>query len=168
MMEMQQKADNEKIEYIEKQIGYDFFEKNLLIQTFSTKSYAKEQKDLGKECASQEEFRTQGDALLKQFLIELLKKKGYKTPQQITEEKMRIENGENQATVFSSFNIPSEYFLMGNGEMMNRKLCAETFESLIYAIHQDISLCFGEGYADTEIKQFISKWFDLNIPDLSQ
>jgi len=157
-----------KIERIERQIDYIFTDKNKLVQVFTTKSYAKEQKDLGKDCKSQEEYRTQGDSILKNILIELLKKNGYKTPQEISEAKSDLENGVKLAEIFSSFNISSDYWLKGRGERVSIPLRAETFESLICAIFLDISSTSGEELANKQIRNYISKWFEQFIAIISR
>jgi len=157
-----------KIERIETQIGYIFTDKNKLGQAFTTKSYAKEQNDLGIDCKSQEEYRTQGDSILKNVLVALLKKNGYKTPKEISEAKSDLENGVKLAEIFSSFNIPPDHYLKGRGERVSIPLRAETFESLICAIFLDISSISGEELANKQIRNYISKWFEPHIPDISR
>jgi dsRNA-specific ribonuclease len=162
--------DPEKIERIEKQIGYSFDDKNKLVQAFTTKSYvkeAKEQNNSDKDCKSQEEYRTLGDAILKQFLIVLLKKNGCNTPKEITEAKIKLEKGEKQAEIFSSFNIPFDHFQTGGGEKETTTLQAETFKSLICAIYDDISSKSDKESANTEISEYISKWYKQHITNIS-
>jgi hypothetical protein len=79
--------DMDKIKGIENRIGYSFTDRDKLARAFTTKSFAKEETDHGRTCESQEGYRTRGDAILKQVLIEILTKNGYKTPQQITDAK---------------------------------------------------------------------------------
>jgi ribonuclease III len=79
-----------KIERIETQIGFIFTDKNKLVQVFTTKSYAKEQNDLGINCKSQEEYRTQGDSILKNVLIELLKKMDTKLHKKFLKQKATL------------------------------------------------------------------------------
>ena len=121
---------------------------------------------MGIDCKSQEEYRTQGDSILKNVLIELLKKNGYKTPQEISEAKSDFENGVKLAEIFSSFNIPSDHWLKGRGERVSIPFRAETFESLICAIFLDISSTSGVEIANKEIRNYISKWFEPFIPNL--
>jgi ribonuclease-3 len=152
-----------KIERIEAQIGYIFTDKKKLVQAFTTKSYAKEKNDKSIVCESQDSYRTQGDAILKNILVELVKKNGYKTPQEITDAKKALENEVKLAEIFSSFNISSDYFLMGKGETISERLRAETFESLICAMSLDMTLKSGTEISNKEIRDYISKWFEPYI-----
>jgi ribonuclease-3 len=90
-------------EFIERKLGYAFTDKSLIDQAFTTKSYAKESKDVDQPRESQESLRTIGDAILKKILIELLLEKGYSTPQQITEKKATLESESNLALLFKNW-----------------------------------------------------------------
>ncbi|MGB9175246.1 MAG: hypothetical protein WCB46_00735 [Methanoregula sp.] len=152
-----------KIEQIEKKIDYDFKDKNKLVQAFTTKSYAKEKYDKKIVCESQESYRTQGDAILKTILIELVKKNGYETPKEITDAKKELEEKVKLAEIFSFFNIPQDCFLLGKGETVSRHLQAETFESLICAMSIDITSKSDEETANNRIRDYVSKWFEPHI-----
>jgi ribonuclease-3 len=156
-----------KIEEIESKIGYVFEDKEKLVQAFTTKSYAKELKDKGRFCESQESYRTLGDAILKMALIELLIKNKYSTPEQITTEKSKLERKENQAKIFLDFKIPFDYFQKAGTEPESIPLLAETFESLISSMFFDIGAKskFENAYAG--IRMYIFKWFQPYIVSIS-
>jgi ribonuclease III len=156
-------SEIEKIKLIENRIGYVFKDKSNLVQAFVTKSYAKEKKDKGIVCMSQESYRTYGDVILKRILVELVKKNGYETPQEITDAKKELENQVKLAEIFSSFNIPPDHFLLGNGETVSRRLRAETFEALICAMFLDITSKSDEKIANSQLQDYISKWFEPHI-----
>ena len=158
----------DKIKEIETRIGYSFTNKDILIQAITTKSFAKEENDHKRPCKSQEDFRTHGDAILKEVLIDLLKEYGYETPQQITETKSQLENGVKLAEIFSAFKILPDHFQKRSGEGISLPLCAETFESLIYAIYFDMSTTTNEGNAKKEIKRYITRLFEPHINNLKQ
>ena len=158
--------DTDKLKEIEKQIGYSFNNRDRLVQAFTTKSYAKEENDHKRPCKSQEEYRTHGDAILKEVLIELLKEHGLKTPQHITEAKAQLECGAKLAEIFSSFQIPADCFQKRTGEPISLPLCAETFESLICAMYLDISSTTNEGNAKKEIKMYIATLFEPHINNI--
>jgi ribonuclease-3 len=140
---------------IEKNLGYSFFDKNLLNRALTRKAYALEQKQRNQDCEDQEVFRTLGDAVLKAVLVDLLIKSGCKTRDEITSKKKRLEREEMLAKVSQALGI-GPFIKLGVGEEKQKaneepKVLAETLEALIGAIYLD------GGYSAS--KEVITEWF---------
>jgi ribonuclease-3 len=159
--------DFERIREIERLVEHTFTNKDLLVQALTTKSYAKEENDVNRLCKSQEAFRTHGDAILKEVLIDLLKEHNFNTQEQITDAKKQLENRVKLHEIFSSFKIPFEYFQKRKGEDESVPLYAETFESLIFAVYLDMIITTDVDSARTEIRKYIAKLFEPHIAKLS-
>ena len=144
---------------IEEAIGYHFSDKQLLERALTRKAYALEQKQQNIECEDQEVFRTLGDAVLKTVLVDLLIKAGYKTREDITNNKKGLEREETLAQINHDLGI-GPHIRLGIGEQKQNaheepKVLAETLEALIGGIYYD-------GGYDTS-KEVITQWFKTKI-----
>jgi ribonuclease III len=131
----------EDITYIEKQLGYTFKNKNLLIQSLTRKAFALEQKQRGINCEDQEIYIILGDAVLKLILVEILIDKGYESRETITTKKSQIESRDNLGLMMQKMEL-ARFIRLGLGEQVQNiskhpSVLGETLEALIAAIYID-------------------------------
>lgn len=131
----------ENIAYIEKQLGYTFKNKNLLIRALTRKAFALEQKQQGINCEDQEIYRILGDAVLKLILVEILIDKGYESRETITTKKSQIESRDNLGLMMQRMEL-ARFIRLGLGEQVQNiskhpSVLGETLEALIAAIYID-------------------------------
>lgn len=142
---------------IEDALGYTFSNKDLLNRALTRKAYANEQNQQKREHEDQEIFETLGDAILKTVLVDRLIATGCKTPEEITNRKMELENEEGLAKISREFGIGS-YIKLGQGEIKQKaneqqSVLHATLEALIGAIYLD------GGY--DVARETIIKWFKI-------
>jgi ribonuclease III len=138
--------ESEKIPELEKQLGYNFQQKEKLIRALTHPTYSKEKKEK-KNGASvyphQETYATLGDAILKAGFICLLMKNGMDSKGDITTVKADWENNLKLAEVGERLCLLENNLIkhrMGSGDELKRgmeTLRANTVEALIGAIFID-------------------------------
>ncbi|MFA5025949.1 MAG: ribonuclease III [Candidatus Shapirobacteria bacterium] len=152
----------DKINELQTKIGIKFKDPKKLILALTHRSYLNENRQLK---SSNERYEFFGDAILeywssqKLFLLFPEFDEG-----QLTNLRSLIVCTQNLAEVGASFNL-GEYILLSRGEEThggrnNISLLADTFESLIGAIHLD------QGYKSVD--KFLNKFLEENINVLSQ
>lgn len=131
----------EHIAYIEKQLGYTFKNKNLLIRALTRKAFALEEKQRGINCEDQEIYRILGDAVLKLILVEVLIDEGHESRETITTKKSQIESRDNLGLMMQKMEL-AQFIRLGVGEQVQNiskhsSVLGETLEALIAAVHID-------------------------------
>lgn len=126
---------------LEKVIGYEFVDLNLLERALTTKSYSNEKHQQNQECDDQDGMRTLGDAVLKTVLCDYLMTMGYSTKGEITEIKSTLENGVFLAQIGERFHLDG-FIRVGKGSYEQNHheephVLSETVEALIAAIYLD-------------------------------
>lgn len=140
---------------LEKNLGYEFSNKNLLDRALTRKAFALELKQKNQFCEDQEIYRTLGDAVLKAILIDLLIKKGCNTREEITNNKKSLEREEELAIISRKLGI-AQFLKLGIGEKKQNAdkepyVLAESLEAVVGAIYLD-------GGFDV-VKGLVKKWF---------
>jgi ribonuclease-3 len=131
----------ENIAMVEKNLGYIFLHKDLLIRALTRKAFAQEEKQQGRHCEDQEVYRVLGDAILKAILVELLIESGYNSRENITNKKIELEKREGLGNLFRDLDIVS-FIRFGLGEQkqgiaQQSSVLGETFEALVAAVYLD-------------------------------
>ena len=149
--------DLERMRMIEETFGYSFSDKSWLVRALARAAFAKEQRDLGRECEDQETLATVGDAVLRAVLTELLFNSGYETSEEITNKRGELEEEGSLAKIGQSLGI-GRFIILGRGEEKQKarekaSVLAETLEALIGAVYLD-------GGFDAS-KEVISKLFRI-------
>jgi len=152
----------DKIKELQTKIGVKFKDPKKLILALTHRSYLNENRDLKH---SNERYEFLGDAILEywssQKLFDLFPEfdEG-----QLTNLRSLIVCTQNLADIGASFDLGS-YILLSRGEethggRLNTSLLADTFESIIGAIHLD------QGYP--AVDKFLTKFLEKNITSLSK
>jgi len=147
---------------LQKKIDYKFEDPQKLTLALTHRSYLNENKKLK---ASNERYEFLGDAILEYWVSQQLFTLFPDFDEgRLTNLRSLIVCTQNLAKVAAKFDLGS-YILLSRGEAthngrQNISLLADTFESLIGAIHLD------QGYSSVE--KFLSKFLDKNIQTLSQ
>ncbi|GBO55406.1 ribonuclease III [Pseudanabaena sp. lw0831] len=152
--------NSENIVVVEKNLGYTFLNKELLIRALTRKAFAQEEKQQGRHCEDQEIYRVLGDAILKAILVELLIENGHNSRESITNKKIELEKRESLGNLFRAIGIAS-FIRFGLGEQKQNiaqqsSVLGETFEALIAAVYLD-----KKSYETT--KSLISKLFSSQL-----
>lgn len=151
-----------QLEELQQLIGVKFKDSSKLILALTHRSYLNENR-AQKESNERSEFL--GDAILEYWVSEkLFRLFPTFNEGQLTNLRSLIVCTQNLAEVSGKFNLGS-YILLSHGEethggRQNISLLADTFESLIGAIHQD------QGYPATE--KFLNTFLQESIDSLSQ
>lgn len=151
-----------KIDELQKKIDFKFKDPKILILALTHRSYLNENRQLK---ASNERIEFLGDAILEYWCSQRLFSLFPEFDEgQLTNLRSLIVCTQNLAEVGTKFNL-GDYILLSHGEEThggrhNISLLADTFESLIGAIHQD------QGYK--AVDKFLTKFFEENITVLSQ
>ncbi|MBP6989351.1 ribonuclease III [Candidatus Shapirobacteria bacterium] len=151
-----------QLEELQQLIGVKFKDSSKLILALTHRSYLNENR-AQKESNERSEFL--GDAILEYWVSEkLFRLFPTFNEGQLTNLRSLIVCTQNLAEVSGKFNLGS-YILLSHGEethggRKNISLLADTFESLIGAIHQD------QGYPATE--KFLNTFLQESIDSLSQ
>lgn len=142
----------DKIKKFEEKIGYQFLNKDFVVQALSHSSFVNEKHLPKYECNERLEFL--GDAVLELVSSEFLFRKHGKLPEgELT--KLRAAAVCEQALAFSAREIVlSDYLLLGNGEILTGgkdrdSILSDALEAMIGAIYLDGGL--------TNAKEFIEK-----------
>lgn len=136
---------------IEKKLGYQFKNKDLLEQALTTKAYSNEH-----GCKDQSEFQTLGDAVLKLVLTEKMMSNGIFTRGDITLQRIKAEKMEGLSRIAQKLEIGT-FMKIGNGQKLQNHVesdhvLAETLEAFAGAIYLD-------GGLDNTNDQ-IAAWFE--------
>jgi len=152
----------DKIDELQKKIKVEFKNPQFLILALTHRSYLNENRQLK---SSNERLEFFGDAILEYWISQKLYSIFPDFDEgQLTNLRSLIVCTENLADISNSFDLGS-FILLSRGEAthhgrQNISLLADTFESLIGAIHLD------QGYPAVE--KFLDKFLDKNIQTLSQ
>lgn len=152
----------DKISELQIKIGIKFKDPNKLILALTHRSYLNENKKLKN---SNERYEFLGDAILEYWVSQKLFTFFPNFDEgQLTNLRSLIVCTQNLADVATSFDLGA-YILLSHGEethsgRSNISLLADTFESIIGAIHLD------SGYETVE--KFLNKFLNKNIKTLSQ
>ncbi len=150
------------IDQLQQKINIKFKNPDLLILALTHRSYLNENKKLK---SSNERIEFLGDAILEYWVsLKLYSLFPDFDEGQLTNLRSLIVCTENLASISRSFDLGS-FILLSRGEAthngrQNISLLADTFESLIGAIHLD------QGYGAAE--KFLNHFFDKNIKILSE
>jgi len=150
------------IDQLQQKINVKFKNPDLLILALTHRSYLNENKKLK---SSNERIEFLGDAILEYWVsLKLYSLFPDFDEGQLTNLRSLIVCTENLASISRSFDLGS-FILLSRGEAthngrQNISLLADTFESLIGAIHLD------QGYGAAE--KFLNHFFDKNIKILSE
>jgi ribonuclease-3 len=143
---------------LEKTIGVDFKDKELLRQAFVHKSYLNENKDF--ELADNERLEFLGDAVLELVVTDFLYN-NYPNPEgDLTNWRSALVKGKTLSEVASNLNF-NDYLYLSHGEAKGNGrarqiILANAFEATIGAIHKD------QGYEAA--KKFIDKNILTRLP----
>lgn len=126
---------------VEHQLGYFFFDKEILKRSLTRKAYAVERRQQNQICEDQEIYRTLGDSVIKTVLVELLIRAGVTTRSEITVRKSTLECKEKLAEIGKRIGL-GDYIHLGAGERKQNAseqpyVLAETLEALIGGIYFD-------------------------------
>lgn len=152
----------DKIEELQKKIGIKFKDPQKLILALTHRSYLNENRQLK---SSNERLEFLGDAILEYWSSQKLFTLFPEFDEgQLTNLRSLVVCTQNLAEIGNSFSL-GEFILLSRGEEThggrnNISLLADTFESIIGAIHQD------QGYA--AVDKFLSTFLEKNITVLSQ
>ncbi len=152
----------DKINLLEQKIKVKFKDPRYLLLALTHRSYLNENKQLN---SSNERVEFLGDAILEYWVSQKLYSLFPDFDEgQLTNLRSLIVCTENLADISASFNLGS-FILLSRGEAthngrQNISLLADTFESLIGAIHLD------QGYPAVE--KFLDRFLDKNIQALSE
>ena len=152
----------DKIDQLQKNIGLKFKDPQKLVLALTHRSYLNENKKLKN---SNERYEFLGDAILEYWVSQKLFALFPKFDEgQLTNLRSLIVCTQNLAKVSTKFDLGS-YILLSHGEethggRSNISLLADTFESIVGAIHLD------QGYSAVE--KFLNQFLDKNIQTLSQ
>lgn len=152
----------DKIEDLQSKIGIKFKDPQKLILALTHRSYLNENRQ---QKHSNERYEFLGDAILEYWSSQLLFSKFPEFDEgQLTNLRSLAVCTQNLAEVGASFDLGS-YILLSRGEethggRQNISLLADTFESIIGAIHLD------QGYK--AVDKFLTKFLGENINTLSQ
>jgi len=133
------------ISELEKNIGYIFIDKSLIIRALTTKACALEQyaknPELNEKLADQKVLCTLGDSVLKLIIVDRLFKEGSKTAAMITDRKQEIEKRTTLGNISLKLKV-GDFIRMGVGEKKQHineqeNTLAETLEAIIGAIYLD-------------------------------
>ncbi len=151
----------EKFNDLEKKIGVEFEEKNLLIQAFCHRSYLNENPDF--DLGQNERLEFLGDAVLELVVTSYLYfNYPEKTEGELTTWRAALVNTKEIGTVAEELNF-YDYLLLSKGEAREKgkaRLCilADTFEAFIGAVYLD------KGYKVAE--EFIKKNLITRLPEI--
>ena len=152
----------DKIEELQTKIGIKFKDPKKLVLALTHRSYLNENRQIKQ---SNERYEFLGDAILEYWSSQLLFSKFSEFDEgQLTNLRSLAVCTQNLAEVSASFDLGS-YILLSRGEethggRQNISLLADTFESIIGAIHLD------QGYK--AVDKFLTKFLGENINTLSQ
>lgn len=152
----------DKIDELQKKIKVKFKKSELLVLALTHRSYLNENRQLK---SSNERLEFFGDAILEYWVSQKLYSLFPSFDEgELTNLRSLIVCTQNLADISSTFNLGS-FILLSRGEAthagrLNISLLADTFESLIGAIHLD------QGYPAVE--KFLNKFLDKNIKTLSE
>jgi ribonuclease-3 len=152
----------DKIDELQKKIGIKFKDPQILILALTHRSYLNENRQLKH---SNERMEFLGDAILEYWSSQILFEKFPEFDEgQLTNLRSLAVCTQNLAEVGASFDLGS-FILLSRGEethggRQNISLLADTFESIIGAIHLD------QGYK--AVDKFLTKFLKENINTLSQ
>jgi len=152
----------DKINELQKKIGIKFKDPEKLILALTHRSYLNENRQLK---ASNERLEFLGDAILEYWSSQKLFSQFPEFDEgQLTNLRSLVVCTQNLAEIGATFDLGS-YILLSRGEEThggrnNISLLANTFESLIGAIHLD------QGYQSVD--KFLNKFLEKNITTLSQ
>lgn len=121
-------------EAVEKIIGYEFKNKDLLKTAFTHKSYSNEHKGQ----ANYERLEFLGDSILGFFVTDYLYRSDSSSEGSLSAKKSKLVSSIPLATVLFNLGL-DKYILFGNGfrAEVNKKFCEDVFEALIAAIYLD-------------------------------
>lgn len=152
----------DKIDELQKKIKVKFKKPELLVLALTHRSYLNENRQLK---SSNERLEFFGDAILEYWVSQKLFSLFPSFDEgELTNLRSLIVCTDNLADISSTFDLGS-FILLSRGEAthagrLNISLLADTFESLIGAIHLD------QGYPAAE--KFLNKFLDKNIKTLSE
>lgn len=145
----------------EKKIGIDFFDKNILKQAFTHRSYLNEKGSNGMSHNERLEFL--GDAVLELVVTEYLYKKFPEKPEgELTSLRASLVNSEALAKLARVLGM-NDFLLLSKGEKKDtgkarQYILANAFEALVGAVYLD------RGYARAE--NFIEKNAFKDLPEI--
>jgi ribonuclease III len=151
----------DKIDELQKKIGIKFNDNQKLILALTHRSYLNENRQLK---SSNERLEFLGDAILEYWSSQKLFSLFPEFDEgQLTNLRSLIVCTQNLAEIGNGFNL-GDYILLSRGEethggRKNISLLADTFESIIGAIHED------QGYKTVD--KFLTKFLEKNITTLS-
>ncbi|MBX4201185.1 ribonuclease III [Candidatus Parcubacteria bacterium] len=146
---------------IEKKLGLQFNNKNLLTQAFVHRSYLNENPDFGLEQNERLEFL--GDAVLELVVTEYLYKEyPEKAEGELTNWRASLVNAKMLTKVAEQLGF-NDFLLLSRGETKElgkarQYILANTFEAFVGALHLDM------GYAHCD--EFIKKHLIKNLPEI--
>lgn len=155
------KVIEEYIPFIETQIGYVFKKKSLLIQAFTRRSFAEENKGF----AHNEVLETIGDAVIQLYTTIALTKGNISeiSEGKLTSKRQTIVNGENLSRHAKRLDIvKKEYFLLGKGDLINNKVYENTkvqgdlIESIVGAVALDCR------FSNVKLVKFVPQLLQLD------
>ncbi len=121
-------------EAVEKIIGYEFNDKNLLKAAFTHKSYSNEHKN----AVNYERLEFLGDSILGFFVTDYLYRTDSSSEGSLSSKKSKMVSSIPLATVLFNLGL-DKYILFGNGFKADstKKFCEDVFEALTAAIYLD-------------------------------
>jgi ribonuclease-3 len=144
---------------LEENIGYHFRDQSHLARALTRRAFANEERQQGRHIDDQEVLCTLGDAVLKLVFVDLLIRAHYPTPEEITQEKKKLERQESLADIARQLGIGSSIrFNTGEKKQGAEKepyVLAETLEAILGAIYLD------GGHAAA--RDAVMRWFSHNI-----
>ena len=148
-------------ELLEKQLGLEFKNKDLLTQAFAHRSYLNENPDFNLENNERLEFL--GDAVIELIVTEELYKKYPEKPEgELTNWRAALVNAKMLTSVAEKLGF-NDFLLLSKGEekeggKARQYILANTFEALVGAIYLD------SGYEKAD--EFIKKYLIINLTEI--
>ncbi|HEY9697925.1 MAG TPA: ribonuclease III domain-containing protein [Trichocoleus sp.] len=126
---------------IEKNLGYFFFDKDLLKRALTTTEYAVEQQNNGQFCEDQDVYIGLGDRLIQTVVTELLIRYGYTSSSEITHWLHELVTLENLAQISRTQEIDI-FIKLSTSEKQQKfydkpEVLAATLQAIVGAIYFD-------------------------------
>ncbi len=153
------------IEFLEKTIGYEFKNKNLIYTALTHSSYANEHRMNGKPCECNERLEFLGDSVLSLLVSEYIYRKYEKSPEgDLTKIRAQVVCSRSLSNFAIQIKL-GDYLLLGKGESISGRnkptILENAFEALIAAIYLD------SGNSKETVSKFIMPLFETEIQEAS-
>jgi ribonuclease-3 len=149
-------SEHNKLDKIQKKIGYYFSNQDLLRQALTTPQYGNEH-----GLKNYEILETIGDSVIRLIFILKKYKDGFRSPGKITQLKQELENDNMLKKIARQyFELHDCVFKSENQDLKRTKILADTFEALCGAVFLDAQEDF-HIVQEKIIDQFYDDWNDL-------